>query len=160
MKKVDVDVGNLSMSNCMDNYFELLNLPQKFEIDKKQLFKNYIQLQQLFHPDKLVNKSSAERILGAKNSANLNNAYQVLSDDKKRAEHLLLLNNIIVNKDDSNVKPDVSMLAEIMELSEYPNKAKIAILKHECIEIFRNNYHDNIQKAAQAIIKLQYLTKL
>jgi molecular chaperone HscB len=160
MKKADVDVENLSMSSSMDNYFELLNLPQKFEIDKKQLFTNYIQLQQLFHPDKLVNKSSAEKILGAKSSANLNNAYQILGDDKKRAEHLLLLNNIIINNDDSNVKPDISMLAEIMELSEDPNKDKIAVLKHECIEIFKTNYPDNLQKAAQAIIKLQYLTKL
>ena len=148
------------MSNLEQNYFELLNLPVQFEIDKKKLLENYIKLQELFHPDKLINKSSAERILGAKNSANLNNAYQVLGDDKKRAEHLLYIKNIIVNRDDSNVKPEVSMLAEIMELSENPNESEIAILKKECWDVFKKSYPDDLQKAAQAIIKLQYLTKL
>jgi molecular chaperone HscB len=148
------------MSKLEQNYFELLNLPPQFEIDKKQLLANYVKLQELFHPDKLINKSSAERILGAKNSANLNNAYQVLGDDKKRAEHLLYIKDIIVNRDDSNIKPDITMLAEIMELSEDPNESEITILKKECWDLFKMNYPNDLQQAAQAIIKLQYLTKL
>lgn len=160
MKKEDVDVENLSMSNNKQNYFELLNLPIEFEIDKNKLRTNYIKLQQLFHPDKLINKSSAERVIGATNAANLNHVYKVLGDDKKRAEYLLLLSNIIVNTDDSNVKTDISMLAEIMELSENPDKDVIELLKKEAWKVFNENYPTDLEKAAQAIIKLQYLTKL
>ncbi len=160
MKKVDVDVENPSMFELKQNYFELLNLPQQFEIDKKNLHESYIKLQQLFHPDKLVNKSNAEKILGLEFAAKLNNIFQILNDDKKRAEYLLSLNNIIINTDDSNVKPSVLMLAEILELSENPDIELIELQKQECWQIFMDNYPSDQQKAAQAIIKLQYLSKI
>jgi Fe-S protein assembly co-chaperone HscB len=160
MKKEDVDAENPSMFDLKQNYFELLNIPQQFEIDKEQLYKNYIKLQQLFHPDKLVNKSNAEKILGLEYAANINNIYQILNDDKRRAEYLLLLRGIIVNTDDNNIKPDPLMLAEILEFSENPDPKLIEMQIKECWKIFIESFPQDLQKAAQTIIKLQYLSKI
>ncbi len=148
------------MYSLEKNHFKLLNLSETFDIDKKQLYQNYIKLQQFLHPDKLINKSNAEKILGAEHSAYLNNVYNILNDDKKRAEYLLSLHDIIINTEQDNVKPDLMMLAEILELSESKDMNQVTSQQKECWEIFISNYPNDLQKAAQAIIKLQYLNKI
>ena len=160
MKKEDAVAENRLMFSSKQNYFELLAIDQQFEIDRKLLDENYIKLQQLIHPDKLVNKSNAEKILAMEYSAKLNEIYSILKDDKKRAEYLLLLQNIIVNTDEDNVKPDLELLADIMDLSENPDLEVIEKEKQKCWKIFKETYLNNLRIAAQAIIKLQYLNKI
>ena len=159
MRKENVDVENLSMFN---NFFELLNIKQSFEIDQEDLYNHYIKLQSLLHPDKLNSKSRAEKIIAIEAASKLNEAYYILKDDKKRAEYLLFLNNIIINQEtDNNISPDPMMLNEILELSEDPDFKLISEKKDECWNIFKENYSKNIlNQAAQAIIKLQYLNKI
>ena len=142
------------------NHFDLLGLWPEFEIDKEKLYQNYINLQQLLHPDKL--KPHAEKIFAMEYTAKLNNAYQTLNDDKKRAEYLLSLHNIIINQEEhNNINPEPEMLNEILELSEEPQKYDIKLMKKECLDIFKHNYAiKNFQTAALAIVKLQYLNKI
>ena len=160
MRKADVAVESHSMYNLQENYFELLGIEQEFTIDQNKLQQNYIKLQQLFHPDKLIHKANAENILAMEYSAKLNHIYQILKDDKKRAEYLLSLHNIIINTDHDNVKPDLVMLDEIFELNTHKETESIKKEQQICWEVFNNNYPNNLQKAAQAIIKLQYLSKI
>ena len=146
----------------MSNFFNLLNLEQIFDIDKDELHKNYIKLQQVLHPDKQINKSHVEKIMAMEYATKLNNAYQTLSDDKKRAEYLLSLDGIIINQEEgNNVAPDPIMLNEILEISENPESYNISLMKEEAWNIFKRNYiKRDLQEAAQSLIKLQYLNKI
>ena len=146
----------------MSNYFSLLGMEQKFDLDQEQLYKNYIKLQQLLHPDKLLHKSQAERLVGLEYAHNLNKAYKILNDDKLRAEYLLSLSKIIINmEENNNVQPNPIMLNEILELNEDATPEQIALLKQECWDDFNKNYaQGELINAAQAMIKLQYLNKI
>ena len=159
MKKANAAVENRSM---YDNYFELLNLERKFDIDKNKLHVNYIRLQQVLHPDKQINKTNAQKFLAMEYASQLNKAYQILNDDKKRAEYLLSLDDIIINQEENNnVHPDPIMLNEILEISEEPEQYDISLMKQECWNSFINHYsNNNLKAAAQEIIKLQYLNKI
>lgn len=159
MKKVNADVVSHFMS---DNYFNWLNLDHKFDIDKEKLYQNYIKLQQILHPDKHLHKSGSERIVAMEYAAKINKAYQILNDDKKRAEYLLSLEGIIINQEENNnIHPDPVMLNEILEINEAPEDYDIPLMKAECWEGFQNNYaKGNLQIAAQFIIKLQYLNNI
>ena len=160
MRKEDAAAENLSMSKINENYFQILGLKSQFIIDQNQLQQNYLKLQQIFHPDKQINKSNSEKIIATEFSAKLNHIYQILKDDKKRAEYLLSLDNIIINSDDSNIKPDTAMLAEILEFNEEKDLIAIKKQQQNCWDEFKLNYPKDLQKAAQAMIKLQYLNKI
>jgi Fe-S protein assembly co-chaperone HscB len=158
MRKVNVDVESLSMSS---NYFELLGVQQDFDIDKDLLHKNYIKLQQLLHPDKSINKPNSEKILVMEKSSHVNEVYNILNNDKKRAEYLLLLKDIVINQEESNVQPDPGMLMEMLEINENPEGYNIAKMKLDCIEKFKESYAKGLfELSAKEIIRLQYLDSL
>ena len=159
MKKEDVAAVNHFMHD-EENYFLIFGIDKSFYIDKHQLYQNYLELQKAFHPDKWINKSNTEKIHAHQFSAKLNEMYNILNDDKKRAEYLLSLENIIVNSDNSNITPSQETLMEILELSENKDDKKIESIKSEAWKLFIENYPSNLTEAAQAIIKLQYLSKL
>lgn len=144
------------------NYFELFKIKQDFFIDKQILHENFIELQKIFHPDKQLNKSNGERLAAINLSQVINKAYNILNDDKKRAEYLLSLYGVIVNQEEgNNVDADPKMLYEILEISENPQDYDIAKLKLQCLDDFVDNFaKEEFSEAAQAIIKLQYLSKI
>lgn len=159
MKKVNVVAENPFMFN---DYFELLGCEKSFDINEDLLYENYIKLQQVFHPDKQVNSSNIEKNQAIEYTTNLNKAYDVLKDEKKRAEYLLFLKGILVNQEEKNsFNPDPEMLEEILELTENADVFQLETMKNECIDNFRIHYRNNeFEQAAQAIIKLQYLEKI
>lgn len=73
------------------NYFELLDLPQQYSVDKKRLSENYRRLQREFHPDRFASQSSNEQRLAVQFAAYINSAYQALQSSVLRAEYLLTL---------------------------------------------------------------------
>lgn len=98
----------------MVNYFELMNLPQQYDIDIAQLQQHMRQLQVTFHPDNFhpnANIEIASSMLSAITPANqtvgklaalkpeqasaiINDAYNTLKNPDSRASHLLALNGI------------------------------------------------------------------
>lgn len=72
-----------------DNYYDILEV--KNNADLKEIKKNYRRLANKYHPDK--NKSTNAEALFKK----INNAYETLSDTKKRKEYDLSLNNPFKN---------------------------------------------------------------
>ena len=159
------------MFSALDNYFNILNLEENFDIDKESLYQNYIKLQQAFHPDKAINKSHVEKMQVLEFTVTLNKAYQILNDNKLRAEYLLSLNNIHINKEEPNINPDPVMLNDMLDLSEEIIEANLEQLKairarvneqiEECWISFKENYAiSSFEDAASAIIKLQYLNKI
>ncbi len=159
------------MSKALDNYFNILNLELNFDVNKEELYQNYIKLQQVFHPDKVINKPHAEKMQALEFTSTLNKAYQILSDDKLRAEYLLSLNNIHINREETNFIADSIMLNDMLELSEEVMEANSDELKSirerisqqsaECWTDFKEHYAENeFELAAHAMVKLQYLNKI
>lgn len=99
----------------MVNYFELMNIPQHYQIDITKLQQTLRQLQSKFHPDNNLDASVAEQNLSLsadtdgflpesiaklsalkpeQASAIINEAYNTLKNPDSRASHLLALKGI------------------------------------------------------------------
>lgn len=149
----------------MKNFFKLFDLEEKFTIDILSLEVKYLQLQSLYHPD----KTNAKNL---KKTIDLNEGFSVLSDDFLRACHLLQLQDIDILNDEKALKPDKTMLIEILELQEYVaeinNKSAIDNLQKnlkqtifDLINDFNHYYNLNEFKVSgQFLIKAKYLKKI
>ncbi len=77
------------------NYFNLFDLPLRFDIDTAQLKQRYIQLQKQLHPDTFNNTQQPQPKISAmilnRTSAHINHAYATLSSPLPRAKLLLEL---------------------------------------------------------------------
>ncbi len=158
----------------MQNHFTLFGIKQTYAINKDELESNYFKLQMQYHPDKMLGKSEEEKMSIIKTSADINEGYAVLTDDVERANHLMELNNVRVNKEKQNTyNPSQALLVEQMELRERAsdiesgNENKAELLSHigaeflgaqkDFAEFFIKN---DLSNAAQAAMKLRYLDKL
>lgn len=74
------------------DYFELLNIEKKYDLDLQILEQQYFKMQIKYHPDKARSQVEKQRNLTI--SIDLNKAYTILKDSLTRAEYLLLLNGI------------------------------------------------------------------
>ncbi|MFM8185714.1 MAG: Fe-S protein assembly co-chaperone HscB, partial [Alphaproteobacteria bacterium] len=114
----------------MINHFFNLNLAENFVIDLNILEKNYLELQQKFHPDQSL--SDLEKSIA------LNESYKILSNPISRAEHLLELKNIFINDDENSLRPSLETLNEVIELQEKiencQNLAELSPLKNLLLE--------------------------
>jgi molecular chaperone HscB len=156
-----------------DNYFKIFDIDEpKFSIDKDSLEAKFIKLQQQYHPDKA--KSDDVRLIFVKKSSDINNAYEVISDDVSRATYLLGLKNIRVNQEkDNNYAPNQENLVMQMELREeiFDNSNDLNDLKNYLKEVkekfnqstekFESFYsEEDFENASQQAMKMQYLKKL
>ena len=158
----------------MLNYFTLFGVKQTYLIDSSELEKKYFALQLQYHPDRAVGKTEQDKIQIIKMSADINQGYKVLNDDVERANHLLELNNVLVNKEKNNTyKPSQALLVEQMELRERAsdiesgNENLAELLSHIAAEFegSKKDFNDFFSKgdyanAAQVAMKLKYLDKL
>lgn len=143
------------------NYFELLKMPQVFNIDINMLNKQYLTMQKLYHPD----NNSTKQVIS---SIDLNNAYLTLNDEINRAEYLLSLHNININ----NIALSAGELNDILEESEFiesltdheilHNKYEKYIMQKKLyIKALEVAFDDNdFKKFTEITIKLKYLNRL
>ncbi len=101
----------------MESYFELFGLKPGFELDLSVLEKKYQTQILTYHPDKFVNRSDKIKDQALRNTALINNAYEVLSSPLRRATYLLKLKNIDAF-DEKDVKMDIDFLKEQIVLRE------------------------------------------
>jgi len=147
----------------MINHFFNLYLVENFVIDLNILEKNYLELQQKFHPDKSL--SDLEKSIA------LNESYKILSNPISRAEHLLELKNIFINDDENRLRPSLETLNEIIELQEKiencQNLAELTPMKNFLLEKIDENFwqfvknfdEKNFVQSAQDIMKIKYFKK-
>ena len=74
------------------NYFEIFDVAQTYDVDQKGLLKRYLGLQRKFHPDRYIASSEAEKRINMQWVAEINLAFETLSDDLQRSIYLLKLN--------------------------------------------------------------------
>jgi len=100
-----------------NNFFTLLGLPQRFDVDRKRLKQRLRELQRQYHPDRFARATPHEQRLAAQFSAQLNTAASVLGNPVQRALHLLELNGVQVDAQ-NHTETDSGFLLEQMELRD------------------------------------------
>lgn len=98
------------------NHFELFQLPEALDIDLATLKKQFLILQQQYHPDKASDKDQA-----LIQSSNINQAYKVLSQVDSRAAYLLALKKQDHHLDQSI--NDFEFLQSALEMREQLDEA-------------------------------------
>ncbi|MHC4984736.1 MAG: iron-sulfur cluster co-chaperone HscB C-terminal domain-containing protein [Planctomycetota bacterium] len=73
------------------DYFTLLGLPQTFDLTAEQVREKFLALNRHAHPDFHSNETPEVQALSLRVSANVNDAFRVLSDAASRANYLLEL---------------------------------------------------------------------
>ena len=98
-------------------FFELFNFSEQFVIDRAQLVERFQSLQKQLHPDKFASQAEAEKRWSMQAASYVNEAYQTLGNDLKRAIYLLQINDISIDEEtDTQMSP--MFLMEQMEHRE------------------------------------------
>ncbi len=154
----------------MNNYFELLGIEKKYDIDLSNLDRQYFSMQLKYHPDRINSNSEKQKNLAI--SIDINKAYAMLKDDLARAEYLLLLNNIVL--DDITVRQGISkeqlnvvwneleFVETTQELTKLQSMLNNKILEKQQLTkslttAFQNQ---NMQDAVDSTIRFKYLKNL
>ena len=151
------------------NYFELFNLPEKFQIDSVKLQENYRSIQKEIHPDRFATSTENEKNQSMIKSTQVNDAYQTLKSTTKRAKYILSLHKSV---EKITLPPDFLMqqmeweehLEDIEKNNKELDQFKLAInKKYEEYSLLLSKQIDNDQnwnEAAITIDKLYFVEKL
>ena len=151
------------------NYFELFNLPEKFQIDSVKLQENYRSIQKEIHPDRFATSTENEKTQSMIKSTQVNDAYQTLKSTTKRARYILSLHKSV---EKITLPPDFLMqqmeweehLEDIEKNNKELDQFKLAInKKYEEYSLLLSKQIDNDQnwnEAAITIDKLYFVEKL
>lgn len=151
------------------NYFELFNLPEKFQIDSVKLQENYRSIQKEIHPDRFATSTENEKTQSMIKSTQVNDAYQTLKSTTKRAKYILSLHKSV---EKITLPPDFLMqqmeweehLEDIEKNNKELDQFKLAInKKYEEYSLMLSTQIDNEQnwnEAAITIDKLYFVEKL
>ena len=151
------------------NYFELFNLPEKFQIDSVRLQENYRSIQKEIHPDRFATSTENEKNQSMIKSTQVNDAYQTLKSTTKRAKYILSLHKSV---EKITLPPDFLMqqmeweehLEDIEKNNKELDQFKLAInKKYKEYSLLLSKQIDNDQnwnEAAITIDKLYFVEKL
>ena len=153
----------------IQNYFELFNLPEKFQIDSVKLQENYRSIQKEIHPDRFATSTENEKVQSMIKSTQVNDAYQTLKSTTKRAKYILSLHKSV---EKITLPPDFLMqqmeweehLEDIEKKIKELDQFKLAInKKYKEYSLLLSKQIDNDQnwnEAAITIDKLYFVEKL
>ncbi len=163
MKKAGAAV--VRVFRLMNNYFELLQMPQEYDVDLEQLKTRYETVRGQIHPDRFANKSDAEKRVAVQYSALLNDAYQTLLSPVKRAVYLLKLGGQDLDLEHETIA-DENFLVMQMQLRERIDagedvKSEIESNVKELTELLSQAFSSNqLEKAKFLTQKLQFFIKI
>ena len=151
------------------NFFELFNLPEKFQIDTEKLQENYRSIQKEIHPDRFATSSENEKMQSMIKTTQINDAYQTLKSPIKRAKYILSLHKF---NEKVTLPPDFLMqqmgweehLEDIEKDKNELEQFKLSINEeYEQHSSLAQQQIDNEQKWSEAAItidKLYFIEKL
>ena len=151
------------------NYFELFNLPEKFQIDSVRLQENYRSIQKEIHPDRFATSTENEKVQSMIKSTQVNDAYQTLKSTTKRAKYILSLHKSV---EKITLPPDFLMqqmeweehLEDIEKNNKELDQFKLAINKkykeYSLLLLKQIDNDQNWNEAAITIDKLYFVEKL
>ena len=97
------------------DYFAVLGLPAVYALDRDELERRYLERSREVHPDRFVGAEARQRVEALGATMELNEAYKVLRDDTRRAEHLLARRGLTIG---GNEQLDPGMLMDVLEARE------------------------------------------
>lgn len=107
------------------NFFQLFNLPQQFNIDLPVLETSYRTIQSASHPDRFVTASAADKLVAMQTATTANEAYSTLKSPALRAAYLLGLSGVVAIDEKNNQMP-ADFLMQQMEWREAIEEAELA----------------------------------
>jgi len=115
----------------MTDYFEVFGLERKLEVDVSALQRRFYALSRQHHPDFHQMASEDEQAGALERSALVNRAYRTLRDPLARLAYLISLENGTGPDDPARAKAPMDLLAEMLEIQEALEEAKISGLNPE-----------------------------
>ena len=109
---------------AMTDYFSMLDLPRRYDVDEAQMHRKFLELNRHAHPDYHAEESPDDQLVALTVSATLNDAYRTLKDPYLRATYLLELLGGKSSADDKSV-PD-RFLGQTMMMQEEIADARAA----------------------------------
>lgn len=152
-----------------DNYYKLLEVPEKFTIDHDTLAQRFKQLQRQWHPDKFGRADASVRARAADMSARLNLAYETLQQPARRAQHLLEImapSKPVPQLDPAFLMWVVEIREQVVQARENPDIARKLREESEqalssCISALRHAFDaGSLDRAAVETAKLKYLYRI
>jgi molecular chaperone HscB len=104
------------------NAFQRFGLEPSFVLDLAALETRHLQLSRRMHPDRLIGKDPRQQGRALTLSSALNEAYELLRDERRRAEHFLAVSGGKTADQDKRTPP--AFLMEQLELREEFEGAK------------------------------------
>jgi molecular chaperone HscB len=103
----------------MTTHFDVLGVARRFSHDRGTLEARYRELSKQLHPDRFAKASPKERLEALERTTRLNRAWEVLKDEVRRAEYLLLIAGIDLS-DERAAQGKISqeVLLELLERNE------------------------------------------
>ncbi|MGQ7843694.1 Fe-S protein assembly co-chaperone HscB [Granulosicoccus sp. 3-233] len=130
------------------SFFDLFGLPVQFAIDESTLIARFQDLQRQLHPDRFASKPAAERRWSMQAASHVNEGYQTLKHDLKRAIYLLTLNGVSVDEEtDTQMSP--MFLMEQMEYREALEAAEAAADPLEKLDAVRGQLKAGVREQMQ-----------
>lgn len=114
-------IGN----DFQQDFFQLFNLPARFQIDTTLLEQSFHTLQAQVHPDKFAHLSESERRVSMQWATRVNEAYQTLRKPLDRARYLLTLHGVETQEETNTAMP-LDFLMQQMEWREAIEEAQQA----------------------------------
>lgn len=158
-----------------DDYFQIMQVPQAYDVDGTALSENYLKLQSQFHPDRFAAKSAQEQRLAVQMASAVNQAYDTLRSPLLRAAYLLKLRGLDSSGENTTVS-DMTFLMSQMQLREQLGAVTTAAEPFAELELvatevakqltnlqaqFGEQYgQQTFDTAAQTLIKMQFYNKL
>lgn len=148
------------------NYFTIFGLEEKYDLSLKELKDKYLQLMQIYHPDRAQIGEAREYI---EKSMMFNEAYKILSDSYERAKYMLSMYGYKIGHDSvlqpgelEEILEEYDSLETISSLHKLKEKAlknhkKIEIIQSKIGELFANN---KLAEALDYTVRLKYFTNL
>ena len=109
------------MNDTGADYFGLLGLQRRWQLDRGALERSYLERSRVVHPDAFVGRGAAAQRAALEASSRLNAAYGVLRDPVLRAEYLVKLGGVDLDSSDAvhgSPQPSQTFLIQMIELRE------------------------------------------
>ena len=116
------------------DFFDLLGLPRRWQVDRGALERSYLERSQKVHPDGFVGQGGAAQRGALEASSRLNAAYRVVRDPILRAEYLVKLGGVDLDSSDpvhGSPQPTQEFLIRMIELRERLSEEDSAAIRDE-----------------------------
>lgn len=111
--------------SSLPSFFEILGVPERFQLDPTELERRYKALSRQWHPDRWARAEAPERRKSLEMTTSVNDAYRVLRDPVKRAEYLLRQHGIEVAGEESKNALSMEFLEQVIADRERLMEAQV-----------------------------------